>query len=82
MSRGAQRVLVAAAATALKTCQMCGADRCWREPTTRLALSIIGTVAGPLRLRLCAACRIQLHDPANFLRALEAADAVAAREGA
>jgi hypothetical protein len=80
LARGAQRVLVGAAATALKTCQSCGAGRCWREPTTRLPRSIIGTVAGPVRLRLCAGCRMQLQDPAGFLTALEAADVVAARE--
>jgi len=82
LARGAQRVLVEAAATALKTCQMCGAGRCWREPTTRLARSIIVTVAGPVRVRLCARCRMQLHDPADFLTALEAADVIAAQEGA
>lgn len=83
LGHDAQRVLVRAAATALKTCQACGAGRCWREPTTRLPRSIIGTVAGPVRLRLCAGCRMQLQDPARFLTGLEAADVVAAaKDGA
>lgn len=80
LARDSQRVLVAMAARALETCQSCGAHRCWREPTTRMPLSVISTVAGPVRLRLCSLCRLQARDAAAFLVRLEAADAVAARE--
>lgn len=81
LGRESQRLLLAAAVEALQTCVACGADRSWREPTTRMPTSVIGTADGPVRLRLCAACRLEARDAARFLADLEAADAVAAREG-
>ena len=81
LSRESQRVLLAAAVEALQTCVCCGAERSWREPTTRMPTAVIGTADGPVRLRLCATCRLQARDAARFLVDLEAADAVAAREG-
>lgn len=77
LTRDSQRVLVTAAARALETCQRCGAARAWREPTTRMPTPVISTVDGPVRLRLCASCRLQARDAARFLAELEAADAVA-----
>jgi hypothetical protein len=79
LARHGQRVVVAAAAQALQTCMACGAPRSWREPTTRLPLSVIGTARGALRLRLCATCRLRATDAARFLVALEVSDAGAAR---
>lgn len=80
LARDSQRVLLATAVRALQTCQACGAGRCWREPTTRMPLTVISTVAGPVRVRLCAVCRLHTLDAAAFLLGLEAADVVAARE--
>lgn len=82
LTREGQRILVTAAARALETCQRCGATRVWREPTTRMPTSIIGTADGPVRLRRCSTCRLHARNAARFLAELEAADAVgAAREG-
>ena len=80
LTRDAQRIVLAAAVRALQTCICCGADRSWREPTTRLPTAVINTVDGAVRLRLCAECRLRAVDAARLLVEMAAADDGAARE--
>ena len=80
LMRDAQRIVLAAAVRSLQTCMCCGADRSWREPTTRLPTAVINTVDGAVRLRLCAGCRLRAVDAARLLADMAAADEGAARE--
>ncbi len=79
LARDAQRIVLAAAVRSLQTCICCGADRSWREPTTRLPTAVISTVAGAVRLRLCSGCRLRAVDAARLLVEMEAVDAAAGR---
>ncbi len=77
LARDAQRIVLGAAVRTLQTCICCGADRSWREPTTRLPTAVINTVAGAVRLRLCSGCRLRAVDAARLLVEMEAADGAA-----